>query len=101
METISLSLFSPGQADPNFTFNNSAWVSIIEHPCLISSVITFPPKGTTAVWRIMPSLKIAKSVVPPPISIKATPASFSSRLNTASDEAKGSNVNPDNSIPVL
>ena len=40
----------------------------------------------------MPSLKIATSVVPPPISIKATPASFSSSDRTASDEAKGSSV---------
>ena len=35
---------------------------------------------------------MAKSVVPPPISIKATPASFSSWLKTASDEAMGSKV---------
>ena len=54
--------------------------------------MTLPPNGITAVWRIIPSLKIAKSVVPPPISIKATPASFSSKLNTASEEARGSNV---------
>ena len=78
IETISVSLFSPGQAEPNFTFNNSACFSIMEHPSLISSVMIFPPKGITAVCRIMPSLKIAKSVVPPPISISATPASFSS-----------------------
>ena len=89
METISLSLFSPGQADPNLIFNNSACFSIIEQPSFISSVITFPPKGTTAVCLIIPSLKIAISVVPPPISISATPASFSSLLSTAFAEAKG------------
>ena len=50
---------------------------------------------------MIPSLKIAKSVVPPPISINATPASFSSWLKTASAEANGSNVNPDNSNPAL
>ena len=49
IETISLSLFSPGQADPNFIFNNSACFSMIEHPSLMSSVITFPPNGITAV----------------------------------------------------
>jgi hypothetical protein len=49
IETISLSLFSPGQAEPNFTFNNSACFSMIEHPSFISSDITFPPKGITAV----------------------------------------------------
>ena len=92
IETISESLFSPGQADPNFTLSNSACFSIIEQPSLMSSVITLPPNGITAVCRIMPSLKIARSVVPPPISINATPASFSSWLNTASEEANGSRV---------
>ena len=92
MDTISVSLFSPGHADPNLIFKSSACFSIIEQPSLISSVITFPPKGITAVCLIIPSLKIAKSVVPPPISINATPAYFSSKLNTASDEANGSKV---------
>ena len=101
IDTISLSLFSPGQADPNFIFNNSACFSIIEQPSFISSVITFPPNGITAVCRMIPSLNIAKSVVPPPISINATPASFSSIPNTALDEANGSNVIPDNDKPAL
>ncbi len=48
-----------------------------------------------------PFLKTAKSVVPPPISISATPASFSSSLKTASDEANGYNVNPVNSNPAF
>ena len=78
IETISFSLFSPGHADPNLIFSNSACFSIIEQPSLISSVITFPPNGITDVCLIIPSLKMAKSVVPPPISINATPASFSS-----------------------
>jgi hypothetical protein len=34
IETISLSLFSPGQAEPNFTFNNSACFSMMEQPSL-------------------------------------------------------------------
>ena len=92
IETISVSLFSPGQADPNFTLSSSACLWMIEHPSFMSSVITFPPKGITAVLRMIPSLKIAKSVVPPPMSINATPASFSSWLKTASDEAMGSRV---------
>ena len=50
---------------------------------------------------IIPSLKIAKSVVPPPISIKATPASFSSLLKTAFADASGSNVIPSKSSPAL
>ena len=92
IDTISVSRFSPGQADPNFILSNSACFSMIEQPSFISSVITFPPYGITAVCLIIPSLKIARSVVPPPISISATPASFSSKLNTALEEAKGSRV---------
>ena len=67
----------------------------------MSSVITFPPKGITAVCLIMPSLKIATSVVPPPISIKAIPASFSSSERTASAEASGSRVISPISRPAL
>ena len=67
----------------------------------MSSVITFPPKGITAVCLIIPSLNIATSVVPPPISIRATPASFSSSDNTASEEANGSRVMSPISKPEL
>jgi hypothetical protein len=48
IETISLSLFS-GQAGTKFHFNNSACFSMMEQPSFISSEITFPPKGITAV----------------------------------------------------
>ena len=41
---------------------------------------------------MIPSLKIVMSVVPPPISTKATPASFSSSLSTDDADAIGSNV---------
>ena len=41
---------------------------------------------------------MATSVVPPPISTKHTPASFSSSLKTASDDARGSSVIPETSI---
>ena len=92
MLTISLSLFSPGHAEPNFTFNVSACFSIISQPSLMSSVMTLPPKGITAVWRMIWSLKMAISVVPPPISTRTTPASFSSSARTAAAEAKGSSV---------
>ena len=59
IETISVSLFSPGQAEPNFILSNSACFSIMEQPSFISSVITFPPKGITAVCLMMPSLNIS------------------------------------------
>ena len=47
--TISLSLFSPGHADPNFVLRSSACFSIIEQPSLMSSVMMFPPNGITEV----------------------------------------------------
>ena len=71
----------------------------MEQPSFISSVMTLPPNGITAVCLIIPSLNMAKSVVPPPMSIRATPASFSSWFNTASAEASGSSVMPPKSSP--
>ena len=43
---------------------------------------------------MIPFLKIATSVVPPPISTKQTPASNSSCANTASALESGSNIKP-------
>ena len=97
--TISLDLVDAGQAEPKRIFTNSACFSRIEQPVFISLSIAFPPKGITAVYRIYPSLKIAKSVVPPPISIKAIPISFSSSLKTALADARGSSVSPFRTIP--
>ncbi len=48
--------------------------------------------GMTAVCRMAPPEKTATSVVPAPISTKATPNSFSSSVNTASLEASGFNM---------
>ena len=63
---------------------------MIEQPSLMSSVIAFPPNGITAVCLIIPSWKMATSVVPPPISTNTTPASFSSSVKTESADAIGS-----------
>ncbi|MOA21543.1 hypothetical protein D3C78_1420390 [compost metagenome] len=47
------------------------------------SLVTWSPAiGITAVWRIAPSVKMAISVVPPPISTRHTPSSFSSSVIT-------------------
>ena len=89
---IRFSTTSSASAAPNLTFNCSAWCCITVQPSLMSEVITLPPNGTTAVWRMMPSWKIVMSVVPPPMSTRATPASFSSSLRTAIAEAIGSRV---------
>ena len=65
----------------------------------MSLVIWSPAIGITAVWRIAPSLKIAMSVVPPPISTSTTPSSFSSSVSTASDEASGCRIRSFTSSP--
>ena len=90
--TISFSLFSSDKAEPNFTFSASAWLRRTLHPSSTSLVIILPPKGITAVCLIIPFLKMATSVVPPPISTKHTPASNSSGVSTASEEDKGSSI---------
>jgi hypothetical protein len=95
-----LSLFSPGQADPNFTFRNSACFSIIEQPSLMSSVITFPPKNYCSVTddAVFENGQIGCSATD---IDKRDSGFFSSWLKTASAEASGSKVNPDNSMPEL
>ena len=49
----------------------------------MSLVIWSPAIGITAVWRIAPCVNTAMSVVPPPISTRHTPRSFSSSDSTA------------------
>jgi hypothetical protein len=71
---------------------------MIEQPSFISSEITFPQRVS---MTIIPSLKMAKSVVPPPYQLKQLLLLFFFLTKTASAEAKGSNVKPDNSIPEL
>jgi hypothetical protein len=97
IETISLSLFSPGQADPNLTFNNLFLyygATLFDIICdYISSKRNYRCMNNTI-------FKMAKSVVPPPISINATPASF---LPDSKQHPPKLMVlsKPDNSIPEL
>ena len=42
-----------------------------------------PAIGITEVWRIAPCVQMARSVVPPPMSIRQIPRSFSSSERTA------------------
>src|SRR5471030_2253551 len=65
----------------------------------MSLVIWSPAMGITAVWRIAPSENTATSVVPPPISIRTTPSSFSSGVSTASADAIGCRIRSDTSSP--
>ena len=65
----------------------------------MSLVIWSPAIGMTAVWRIAPPVKTAMSVVPPPISTRQTPKSFSSCDRTAMAEASGCNTRSCTSSP--
>ena len=49
----------------------------------MSLVIKSPAIGMTAVWRIAPPVKMATSVVPAPMSTRATPGAVTSRSLTA------------------
>ena len=88
----ALACASSASALPNCTFNASAWLFNTPRPIRISCVIFSPPKGITAVCFKIPSLKTAKSEVPPPISRIATPASMSISLITALADANGCNT---------
>ena len=65
----------------------------------MSLVIWSPAIGITAVWRIAPCVKTAMSVVPPPMSTRHTPRSFSSSESTARDEASGCRIRSFTSRP--
>ena len=53
-------------------------------PTAMSLVRLLPPTGRTKLWRRAFSAKMARLVVPPPKSMRATPSSFSSSVRTAS-----------------
>ncbi len=55
----------------------------------MSLVTLLPPRGSTEVCTMEPLRKMEMSVVPPPMSMSATPSSFSSSWSTASAEARG------------
>ncbi len=87
--SVSLSLTMSTRAMPYLILIFSASVCDVSSPIAMSFVTFCPPIGNTAVWRMLPSTKMARSVVPPPRSTIATPNSRSSALNTASLEASG------------
>ena len=77
---------------PNFTLIFSASTIGVRRPTAMSLVRWLPPSGITLVCWMAPPEKIARSVVPPPMSTSATPSSFSSSASTASAEASGSST---------
>ena len=79
---------------PCFCFISSACGVGVLKACAISLVTWSPARGITPVWTIDPALKIAISVVPPPISTKQTPKSFSSSERIEYELANCSKTKP-------
>src|SRR5882672_1280400 len=86
-------------AQPWRTFSSSASAVGVRSAMAMSLVIWSPAIGTTAVWRIAPSRNTAMSLVPPPMSTRHTPSSFSSSVNAASEEASGCRIRSFTSRP--
>lgn len=74
-------------------------VKCVRKAMAMSLVIWSPAMGITAVWRIAPSLKMAMSVVPLPMSTSTTPSSFSSSVSTARLDASGCRIRSCTSSP--
>ncbi len=75
------------RAQPQRRFSFSASGTGVRRPTAMSLVKWSPPIATTPVCHRLPRSKIAKSVVPPPMSTTATPSSRSSGVSTASAAA--------------
>ena len=65
----------------------------------MSLVTCSPPVGSAAMWRMAPRSKITRSLVPAPMSMRATPISFSSGVSTASAAASCSSTTSSTSTP--
>src|SRR6266850_2411435 len=78
--------------------SSAYWVGVRIETAM--SLVTWSPAiGMTAVWRIAPLAKTARSVVPPPMSTRHTPSSFSSSVRTAKAEASCSSTTSSTSSP--
>src|SRR3990172_466845 len=73
---------------PCTILSSSATCSEVLIPIATSLVTRLPPTGRTLVWKGDPSLNIARSIVPAPMSAIATPSSFSVSEATASAAAR-------------
>ena len=98
---ISSSFTREAIAHPNLVLIRSASGTGVLRPIAMSLVKWLPPTGITAVCMTLPSAKIARSVVPPPMSTIATPSSRSSSVSTASLEASGCRMTPITSSPAF
>src|SRR5712691_11593362 len=87
------------RAQPWWTLSSSASAVGVRRAMAMSLVIWSPAIGTTAVWRIAPSRNTAMSLVPPPVSTRHTPSSFSSSVSAASEDASGCRIRSFTSSP--
>src|SRR5271170_2387169 len=78
---------------------SSAYCVGVRIETAMSLVTWSPAMGMTAVWRIAPLANTARSVVPPPMSTRHTPSSFSSSVSTAKLEASCSSTTSSTSSP--
>ena len=90
--TTSVASASWRSAQPWRTLSSSASLVGVRSVIAMSLVTWSPAIGITAVWRIAPFANTARSVVPPPMSIRQTPSSFSSSFSTAIAEASGCRI---------
>src|SRR5574343_1986016 len=86
---FSLTSASCDRAQPYLHLMSSASRVGVRRAMAMSLVIWSPAIGITEVWRMAPCVHTAMSVVPPPMSIRQTPRSFSSSDSTAKLEASG------------
>ena len=86
------SLIIEASAPPYRYFSSSASCRGVRSPTDRSLVRLLPPSASSQVCLMVPLQKIARSVVPPPMSMSATPSSISSLLSTDSDEATDSST---------
>src|SRR5579863_588337 len=78
--------------------SSAYWVGVRMDTAM--SLVTWSPAiGMTAVWRMAPLANTARSVVPPPMSTRHTPSSFSSSVSTAKLEASCSSTTSSTSSP--
>ena len=97
--TVSSSFVNSVTAQPFFCFISSACGVGVLKACAISLVTWSPAIGITPEKTIEPELKIAISVVPPPISTRQTPRSFSSSDKIECELASCSKTNPSTPNP--
>ena len=90
---------APGGPAPYFRFIRSASGTGVFFTTAMSFVKWSPPIGRTAVCASAPCRQTAISVVPPPMSARTMPSSFSSAVRTASLAARGSRTISITSMP--